>query len=296
VARFGGPGFHVGVTRDDGLLVEATWEAAGPRKRVAVGDDAHPRITDALGAWLAVAFLPTDLALVQGAASERRRWLDRMLSLGSTSYLEGLLRYRAAVAQRNAALRRGDARVARLFDAPMARAGAVVMAGRLAWLVGAEGRWQEELAAVGEPLAVTLRYRGEAELADPEAWVGRLEASGSRDLARGQTHVGPHRDDVVLGLAGRSLREFGSTGQQRSAAIALRLLEHRTLTERRNTAPPLLVDDIFAELDASRQAALASRLIKGGAQLVVTGPRAEDVPHALEVPRWHVNDGVIRSA
>jgi DNA replication and repair protein RecF len=178
----------------------------------------------------------------------------------------------------------------------MARAGAVVMAGRLEWLAGAEARWQQELEAVGEPLAVTLRYRGDAGLADPDAWAGPLEGSRSRDLARGQTHVGPHRDDLALGLAGRSLREFGSTGQQRSAAIALRLLEHRTLGERRATVPPLLVDDIFAELDASRQAALASRLIKGGAQLVVTGPRAEDVPEVLEVPRWHVNGGVIRSA
>lgn len=295
VARFGGPGFHVAVTRDDGTEIGATWDAASARKRVTVGGVVHPRVADALGAWLAVAFLPTDLSLVQGAAAERRRWLDRMLSLGSTSYLEGLLRYRAAVAQRNAALRRGEARLAAAFDEPMSRAGAAVVAGRLEWMEGAEAAWRNELAALGEPLAVTLRYRGAEELARPDAWPARLDEHSERDLARGQTHTGPHRDDLILGLAGKSLREFGSTGQQRSAAIALRLLEHRTLAERRGTIPPLLVDDIFAELDAARQAALASRLIDGGAQLVVTGPRAEDVPDALEVPRWHVNDGVIRS-
>ena len=293
VARFGGPGFHVGVQRRDGPLVTATWEAATGRKRVTVAGEERPRITDALGAWLAVTFLPTDLGLVQAGASERRRWLDRMLSLGATSYLEGLLRYRAAVAQRNAALRRNDPRTAAAFDEPMARAGAQVVSGRLAWLLDAEGAWRRELARLGEPLEVTMRYRGDIALADVASWPERLAASRDRDLHRGQTHVGPHRDDLVLGLAGRLLREFGSTGQQRTAAIGLRLLEHQTLSERRATRPALLVDDVFAELDASRQDHLAVRLAESGAQLVVTAPRSEDVPDRLEAARWHVSDGGI---
>lgn len=293
VARFGGPGFHVAVHRDDGVEIGATWEASGPRKRVVVDSDERPRITDALGAWLAVTFLPTDLALVQGAAAERRRWLDRMLSLGSTSYLEGLLRYRAAVAQRNAALRRGDPQTAAAFDQAMGRAGAVVVAGRLEWLTGAEAGWQAALAELGEPLDVAIRYRGDAALAEVGAWGERLERCRERDLLRGQTHVGPHRDDLLLGLAGRPLREFGSTGQQRTAAIALRLLEHETLSARRQTRPPLLVDDVFAELDARRQHALATRLVAAQAQLVVTAPRDADLPTLLEVPRWHVYDGTI---
>jgi len=104
VARFGGPGFHVGLVREDGLAIAVTWDAAGGRKRVTIDGADCPRITDALGHWLAVAFLPTDLALVQGGAAERRRWLDRMLSLAHPAYLGALLRYRAAVAQRNAAI------------------------------------------------------------------------------------------------------------------------------------------------------------------------------------------------
>jgi DNA replication and repair protein RecF len=294
VARFGGPGFHVALARVNGPLVSATWDAVTGRKRVMVDGEERPRITDALGAWLAVAFLPTDLALVQAGAAERRRWLDRMLSLGSTSYLQGLLRYRAAVAQRNAALRRDDPRSAAAFDEPMARAGAVVVSGRLAWLVDAEAAWRQELSRLGEPLEVTLRYKGETALADADAWPERLAASRDRDMHRGQTHVGPHRDDLVLGLAGRLLREFGSTGQQRTAAIGLRLLEHETLSMQRATRPALLVDDVFAELDGSRQEHLAVRLAETGAQLVVTAPRSEDVPQRLEAARWHVNDGGIQ--
>jgi DNA replication and repair protein RecF len=260
---------------------------------VTIGGVDQPRITDALGAWLAVAFLPTDLALVQGGAGERRRWLDRMLSLGSPAYLGALLRYRAAVAQRNAALRQRQPAAARAFDAALARSGAAVIRGRLGWLAGAEAAWRDELAALGEPLEVTARYRGDATLGDEAAWPARLEAAIERDLARGQTMVGPHRDDLVLGLAGHSLREFGSTGQQRTAAIALRLVEHATLAHDRGERPALLVDDIFAELDAGRQRRLADRLQRLAAQLVVTAPRDADLPDALEAPRWLVDDGRI---
>jgi len=295
VAAFGGPGFHVAVRRDDGVEIATTWTAADGRKRVTVDGVDHPRITDALGAWLAVTFLPTDLALVQGGAAERRRWLDRMLSLGTRTYLQALLRYRAAIAQRNAALRQGDERSARAFDEAIGGAGAVVVQERLAWVATAEGAWRTELARLGEPLEVTLRYRGDASLADTARWAERLEEVWSRDRHRGQTTVGPHRDDLLLGLAGRPLREFGSTGQQRTAAIGLRLLEHETLAAERGTRPALLVDDIFAELDAARQARLAGRLHEAAVQLVVTAPRREDLPEALEAPRWHVNAGTIRA-
>ncbi|HRP08284.1 MAG TPA: DNA replication and repair protein RecF [Gemmatimonadales bacterium] len=296
VARHGGPGFHVLLTRDDGVAIGATWDAVTGKKRVTVDDIDHPRITDAIGAWLAVAFLPSDLALVQGGAAERRRWIDRMLSLAHPSYLSVLLHYRAALAQRGAALRRGDVRLATAFDQALGQAGAAVMTTRLEWMTHAETALREELAALGEPLEVTLRYRGDAALSDPDTWRERLRESIDRDLRRGQTHVGPHRDELSIGLAGHGLREFGSTGQQRTAAIALRLLEHATLATRIGAPPALLVDDIFAELDGERQERLAARLQRLDAQLMVTAPRAEDVPSLLEAPRWHVTDGRIQPA
>lgn len=294
VARFGGPGFHVGLVRDDGTTIEATWDASAGRKRVTIDGEVRGRITDALGSWSAVAFLPSDLALVQGGAAERRRWLDRLLSLAVPAYLEALLRYRASVAQRNAALRRGEPRAAAAFDEPLARNGAVVMRERLAWVADAETRWRGELELLGEAIDVGMRYRGESELTEPGSWPDRLDQLRERDLARGQTHTGPHRDDLLLTLGGRALREFGSTGQQRTAAVGLRLLEHATLADRRGIRPALLVDDVFAELDAGRQQRLAGRLQAMATQLVVTAPRPEDLPDSLEAPRWHVVDGTIR--
>lgn len=296
LARFGGPGFHVAVTLADGSEVATTWSSTTRRKRIVVDGEEQATITGALGRWLAVAFLPTDLALVQGGAAERRRWIDRMLSLADRAYLDALLRYRGALAQRNAALRSGDARAAEAFDVPLMRSGAEVIRRRITWAETANGPWHDELEMLGESAAVGLRYRGDDTLVDVDAWGAKLQAAKSRDLSRGQTHVGPHRDDLVLHLEGHAVRDYGSTGQQRSAAIAMRLLELETLASARGIRPALLVDDVFAALDATRQARLAARLIARPGQRIVTAPRAEDLPRELILPRWQVQDGTVTRA
>lgn len=294
LARFGGPGFHVSLQVCDGPLIETTWEQIGARKTVTVGGSPTPRITDGFGHWLAVAFLPSDPMLVEGGAAERRRWLDRLLSLADPAYLGALLRYRAALAQRGAALRQGQAAMARAFDGALAEMGSKITARRLDWMARASEEWQGELDRLGESAVASLHYRGDTELCEAAAWSERLDNTFERDQARGQTHVGPHRDDLLVNLAGRSLRRYGSTGQHRTAAIGLRLLEHATLAQVRGVIPALLVDDVFAELDADRQHRLAARLGTLGAQLVVTAPRDADVPESLEIPRWHVDSGRIR--
>ena len=294
VGRFGGPGFQVSVSQSDGPTVAATYFAPDRRKRITIDGVDQTTVSAAIGRWLAVGFFPTDLALVQGGAAERRRWLDRMLSLADRTYLEALLHYRAALAQRNAALRADDAATAAAFDPALAAAGSVLAARRRAWVSSASDQWQSELNGLGENATVTLRYRGDDALEDIAAWPERLEAARPRDLARGQSHVGPHRDDLVLSLGGHALRHYGSTGQQRSAAVALRLLELETLAMARGVRPALLVDDVFAELDQVRQRRLAVRLVARPGQRIVTAPRAEDLPGELDLPRWEVQDGMIR--
>jgi DNA replication and repair protein RecF len=294
VGRFGGPGFQVAVTTAAGSTIAATYFAPQRRKRITIDGEDQPTVSAAIGRWLAVGFFPTDLALVQGGAAERRRWLDRMLSLAGGSYLAALLRYRGALAQRNAALRSSDVAAAEAFNPALAQAGAELSGQRRVWVAQAATLWQTELANLGEHTAVTLRYRGDDALDDAAAWPERLAASLQRDLARGQTHVGPHRDDLVLGLGGHTLRFYGSTGQQRTAAIALRLLELETLATARGVRPALLVDDVFAELDHDRQRRLAVRLISRPGQRIVTAPRSEELPAELDLPRWEVQDGLVR--
>ncbi|MGH7527339.1 MAG: DNA replication/repair protein RecF, partial [Gemmatimonadales bacterium] len=109
VVGFGGPGFQVEASLGDGPVkdVGATYLAAGRRKRITVDGAEYGRLSDAVGFWLAVAFLPSDVGLASGPAAERRQYLDRLLSLADRRYLRLLSRYRAALAQRNSALRQG---------------------------------------------------------------------------------------------------------------------------------------------------------------------------------------------
>lgn len=296
VARFGGPGFQVeaAVEGPAGASMIVASYAGGRKKRTAVNGEEIPRLADAIGHWLAVAFLPADVGLAAGPAIERRRFLDRLLALADRRYYGALARYRAAVAQRNGALRGDRPDLARAFDRVLAESGATVIAARLGWVDAAAEWFATELDGLGESGPVCLRYHGRVELADPAAWPAALDAAAVRDRARRSSTIGPHRDDLVLELGGRPLRSVGSTGQQRTAAVALKLLELDTLTDATGTEPALLLDDVFAELDAERQGRLAGRLGRmTGAQVFITAPRADELPPGLELDRWRLEDGRI---
>ncbi len=300
VARFGGPGFQVDVTVRSGdgpHRLQVTWLAAGRQKRIEADGVEQRRLTDAAGIWLAVAFLPEDVRLASGPPGERRKYLDRMLALADRPYLVALVRYRAALAQRNAALRQGQWDVARAFDGALAEAGARVVAARLAWVVDGSSAFAEGYDALGERGVASLAYHGASDLADAAAWAPALEEAAGADRARRLTTVGPHRDDLRLQLRGRSLRNYGSTGQQRSAAIALKLVELGTLARARGEEPALLLDDVFAELDRERQTRLAVRLGTGAPrQTFLTAPRRDELPDNLGLVEWVVDGGKVLSA
>ena len=298
VARFGGEGFHAEVTFGDGTAARtaaATWVAAAKEKRLVIDGEPVKTLAAAAGQWLAVAFLPSDTGLAGGPPAERRHFLDRMLALASPDYLRALGRYRQGVSRRNAALRRNEPAAAQAFEPAIAAAGAPVMAARLEWAATARNDFAREFAALGETLPADLGYAGDVTLADPGAWPEQFRAVRDRDRQRGITSVGPHRDDLRLTLGGRSLGRYGSTGQQRSAAIALKLLELATLRAARSEEPALILDDVFAELDRERQARLADRLTGGGVrQVLVSSPRQEELPGELKLPVWVVEDGRVR--
>ena len=283
IVRFGAEGFHVGLefsARGRNHSAAATYRVAGHKKVNQLDGTPLRRIADGAGVWTAVAFLPED---------------DRTLALADRGYLAALSGYRRALAQRNAALRGGRPELARAFDRPLAETGCQVVAGRLAWIAQVESRFGVELAELGESGgSAELGYLGRHELADLAAWSEALAGSAARDQARGTTSVGPHRDDLRLGLGGRSVREFGSTGQQRSAAIALKLLELETLRRAAGEAPALLLDDVFAELDPERQQRLTGRLLGGTeSQVFLTSPRNDEGPPSLALPRWRVHGGAV---
>ena len=310
VVRFGAPGFHIGARAEGGAHHElgAGFQRQGRKKRVKLDGSEPPRLSDALGALPCVLFSPADLELIAGAPNARRRYLDILLALTARRYLAALQRYRHALAQRNAALREAlkspvakvEQRVA-IWDAPLAEYGAVLWTERVAWTERAAGRFAEVVSAIGERSPVTLRYASSLEpatrdVADvAQALANGLEARRSLDIRRGLTHTGPHRDDLTILLAGRELRAFGSAGQQRTGAIALRLLEAETLRERLSRTPMLLLDDPFAELDVHRSARILELLGERSlGQTVLTVPRESDIPPALSnLARWHISGGQI---
>jgi DNA replication and repair protein RecF len=312
VVRFGEAGFHIGARIEGGEQHELSvgFERQSKRKRVKLDGSEPQRLSDALGALPCVLFSPADVELVAGAPSARRRYLDILLALSSRPYLAALQRYRHALAQRNAALREvfrsgaatAEQRVA-VWEAPLAEHGAVLWRERVTWADRASERFAAMCAAIGERSQVGLRYATTLQPTSLErdtvaaALAAALADKRSLDIRRGITHAGPHRDDLSLTLGGRELRAFGSAGQHRTAAIALRLLEGETLRARLGATPLLLLDDPFAELDARRSARILELLAEHGmGQTLLTVPRESDIPPALtQLARWSIADGVVHS-
>ena len=306
VARHGDAGFQLklsGSSGQAGTVTRGDWQVAvdfrtvEKQKRVLIDGSPADRLSDAIGQWLAVAFLPTDLQLIQGPAAVRRQYLDRVLALANRAYLRALDRYRRALAQRNAALRQQRTDLAAAFDGMLAGAGAEVVRLRLAWVREVNQRFQGECDGLGEPTVLRMQYRGDDALGEPTSWMPALQRNLSRDLARGMTSVGPHRHDLELRLGARLLREVGSTGQQRTAAIALKLCELGTLESSARSCPALLLDDVFAELDGNRQERLARRLSQGNQELpqtFLTSPRSGELPSGFPLDRFEVSHGSVR--
>jgi DNA replication and repair protein RecF len=289
-----GLGFHVEIDLEGAPFRQVAATYSGRKKKITIDGEEVGRLA-AVGTWLAVSFLPSDLGLASGPAAVRRQFLDRLLSLASRQYLRALSRYRVALAQRNSALRQSRVDMAQAFDAPLSAAGADVVWARLEFVKWAQPQFAAEFDCLGERDSARLDYRGNSELARAASWAGLLAEALPEDRARGMTTVGPHRDDLVLEIGGRRLRDFGSTGQQRSAAVALKLIEIAALREAHGTEPALLLDDVFAELDRERQSRLAVRLMgPDDRQVFVTSPRRDELPPNLELPVWMVDNGRIQ--
>ena len=287
-------GFHLEIRLEGAPARQVAVTYGGRKKRIEVDGSEMARVAEVVGTWVGVAFLPSDLGLATGAAAVRRQYLDRLLSLSSRQYLRALTQYRGALAQRNSALRQGRADLARAFDAPLAAGGAELIRARLEWSAGASEQFAAEFECLGEVGKAQLSYRGRPELAEAAAWDAALSEAITNDRDRGMTTVGPHRDDLAIEIGGRALRDYGSTGQQRSAAVALKLIEIAGLRQAHGTEPVLLLDDVFAELDRERQSRLARRLMgPDDRQVFVTSPRPDELPPNLELPVWTVKSGRI---
>ncbi|MBF6600981.1 MAG: DNA replication and repair protein RecF [Dehalococcoidia bacterium] len=290
------------------------------------------RASEVIGAITAVLFTTDDMDLVKGSPAGRRRYLDVMLSQIDRAYLRALQRYTKVISQRNALLRRvqeGDARAGELtyWDEQLADAGARLFSRRAEAVVqlaaAAEGAYARlsfgvEPGAAGAAADAACSVRDERFLLTylprfADAWpaeriaataaeaiaaalLTRLTDTRARDVAAGVTLVGPHRDDLAMTLGGEPAATFASRGQQRTAALALRLAEARLIFERSGERPLLLLDDVLSELDASRRAHVLASL--DADQVLITSADGDrfDAAFVAGAQVWRVAGGTAARA
>lgn len=293
------------------------------------------RAMDLVGMLRAVLFLPEDIKLIDGGPGERRHYLDVALCQIDKVYCRSLSAYQRVLLQRNSLLKQlreqdanpaspaVDAQLA-FWDEKLVQHGGVVVARRHNFLIELEKIAAERHAELsGQREQLLLHYLpsfNPGVLTDSDfallrdglltdapaskleadrvgaAYLRKLATRRTRELAAGATLYGPHRDDLRFLANGRDLRVYGSRGQQRSAALALKLAEVRAMTIATGSAPLLLLDDVMSELDAERRATLLT-VIDDVPQAIVTTTDWEDfTPEFRQRARcFHVHSGIVEA-
>ena len=303
------------------------------QKRVRV-NGAPKRALDLVGRMRVVLFLPEDVSLVAGAPGERRRYLDIALCQISSSYCHALSEYNRSLSQRNALLKQlreagGDRGQLTFWNARLAEFGSLVSHRRTSAVRDLDriaGQKHRELSGGKENLLLT--YLPSPDLNAPwsangrrldrlaqslaqapslseclgrEDWRQRflenLQHGEVRDIAAGTSLIGPHRDDVGFFADDRDLRTYGSRGQQRTAALALKLAELQMMREETDDSPLLLLDDVMSELDGSRRK-MVTEALESVSQAVITSTDFADFPSGVldQAGRYEVVSGCISQA
>ncbi len=269
-----------------------------------------PRARDILGMVRATLFAPEDLAMVRGDPEERRRFLDALAVQRLPRYLAIRQEYERILRQRNTLLRSAGGRLPSgaglatldVWDEKLANAGAELWAERVRVVEAIRPlveRAYQDLASQPDP--VEMIYVSSVlgtEALDPDAPAfakaarERLLMDRVREVERGITLSGPHRDDLALTLRGLPARTHTSHGEAWSLALAFRLAAHQLLANE-GEEPILLLDDVFAELDQRRRERLVE-LAMTVEQSIITASVAKELPDQLKATMFHVEPGSIR--
>ncbi|WBQ05497.1 DNA replication/repair protein RecF [Kribbella sp. CA-293567] len=300
--------------QDRALVVELEINP-GRANRARLNRSPVPRPREVLGLLRTVLFAPEDLALVKGDPSERRRFLDDLLTLRTPRLAGVRADYDRVLKQRNSLLksasiarrqgRSGEAqlRTLEVWDDHLVRTGSELLAARLDLLESlrplVSGSYDAVARGKGD---ARLEYKSSVPL---EPGVSSREQLAevikttvferrSDELDRGVSLVGPHRDDLLLGLGDLPAKGYASHGESWSYALALRLASYELLRTD-GGEPVLILDDVFAELDTSRRDRLAE-LVAPAEQVLVTAAVGADVPAELSGARFDVGEGSVRRA
>jgi DNA replication and repair protein RecF len=284
--------------------------AAGRANKARLNRSPVRSTREVVGVLRAVLFAPEDLALVRGDPSDRRRYLDELATVrrpaiaGVRADYDKVLRQRTALLKSLSGARyrgdRGALDTLDVWDSRLAEHGAELMAARIDLVneLAPEVEKAYQLVAPGSRSA-SVAYRASLGEVDPQDFDGNgrefleaallaaLSARRDAELERGMCLVGPHRDDLELRLGDQPAKGFASHGESWSFAVALRLAAYELLRAE-GTEPVLLLDDVFAELDAARRRALAT-VAESAEQVLVTAAVLEDIPADWDARRVHID-------
>ncbi len=281
---------------DNGERDVAVYLPAEGKKRILICSNPITKMADLMGCIVCTVFSPEDLKLVKEGPSLRRKFLDIELCQLYPSYYDALSHYERALSQRNSLLKQisENPRLSsslEAWDTALARHGAKVMQARekyCALLFERAGAVHKDISG-GERLhcAYVPGGRDFTEQGLYEA----LQAARKEDVLRGMTTTGAHRDDFSMALDGMDLRAYGSQGQQRTAALSLKIAQLHHATDVLGEPPVFLLDDVLSELDEKRQRALAEGLSGLQALLTCAGTGAPGVFAGHEMAVYRVENG-----
>jgi DNA replication and repair protein RecF len=291
--------------------------------RARINKAASGRVRDVLGIVHTVVFAPEDLDIVKKDPSNRRAFIDQLVVQVWPRFAGVYSDYDRVLKQRNTLLRtarqtgtRGNAlSTLDAWDDQMVRLGAEIVTARLDLIERLRPfltkAYQDIAIANNEPTIMVrsslvgaqvldeddeLPYLSFTERAGVETmYREKLASVRTKELERGITLIGPHRDDLVLLLGGKAAKLYASHGESWSYALALRLASMQLLRQETRTGDPILIlDDVFAELDAGRRTRLAE-LVADNEQVLITAAVAEDVPESLKAKQFKVENGAIEN-
>jgi DNA replication and repair protein RecF len=291
-------------------LTQQDADASRYRKQIRL-NGVPRRAMDLLGQLNVVLFLPEDITLVSGSPSLRRRYLDAMLCQMDPPYCRALSRYNQVLTQRNALLRDlrergGDPSQLAFWDERLVEHGAQVVARRQSTLLALDDLAHVVHARLTDAAEqLHLHYMPSVELKGQESaaeigpeFQAQLLALRRREVAAGMTLAGPHRDEVRFLINDVDTGVYGSRGQQRTVALALKLAEVDLMRRESGEYPVLLLDDVLSELDAHRRGFLLHYLDNGPQQAVITTTDLHSLPDAFiqRCHMWRVQMGRLEAA
>ena len=286
------------IKKDDEITKVDMHLRSAKSKGIAINNQRIKKAAELMGLLNVVFFSPEDLAIIKSGPSERRRFADMELCQLDSIYLYNLNNYNKVLNQRNKLLKDMQLNPSlkdtiSIWDAQLVLFGSKIIERRKIFaeqLNGLIGKIHKKLS--GDREILTMYYEADTET---DSFFDNLTSNFDKDIRLKQTTVGPHRDDFSFYINGIDIRKFGSQGQQRTAALSLKLSEIELIKKITKDTPVLLLDDVLSELDSNRQNFLLNNI--GNIQTIITCTGLDEfVNNRFEIDRiFRVIDGNVES-